>query len=118
MSNCEIFHITTAREAGKLFSKGEFHTESLARKGCIHCSLCHQVLPVLETIFYDYDELVILKISTKNLGQKLVYENRPDAKEMFPHIYGPVLVDDVLEVIPVTRNESGSWEGFEMHIKT
>jgi uncharacterized protein (DUF952 family) len=112
MNSCEIFHITNASDAGKLFSKGIYTTESLERKGCIHCSLRHQVKPVLEKLFSEHEDLVILKISTTGLGKKLVFENRPGEVELYPHVYGTIEVDDILEVIPFSKSEEGSWPEF------
>jgi len=79
---------------------------SLEQQGFIHCSLPHQLRAVAEANYDDVSDLVVLVIDEASLRAEVRYEDGGD-DQMFPHIYGPLPVSSVTEVIPVTRDETG-----------
>jgi uncharacterized protein (DUF952 family) len=108
--NPGLLHITerilweSAKRAGsyRISTRGI----SLEQQGFIHCSLPHQLRGVAEANYDDAGDLVVLVIDEASLPVEVRYENGGDG-ERYPHIYGPLPVSSVTEVIPVTRGESG-----------
>jgi uncharacterized protein (DUF952 family) len=78
---------------------------TLAEEGFIHCSLPHQ-LPAVARMLYgagDAQDLVVLVIDTGRLQVPVRYEAMAPGGEEFPHIYGPLPVDAVVDVHPWHR---------------
>src|SRR5215207_10800155 len=102
----ELFHLADRRqwEAARAAGRYEISTrgKTLAEVGFIHRSRRHQVRPVADAVFADADDLVLLTIDGDRVPAPIRYEG-PD----FPHIYGPLPVDAVVEVRPVTRDATG-----------
>jgi uncharacterized protein (DUF952 family) len=97
-----IYHVTTAAEWKAAQGKGHYESPSLANEGFIHCSADDaQVKGVLERYFADKTNLVKLVIDTAKLTSPFVYEWSPSTADTFPHVYGPINLEAVTEVIPL-----------------
>jgi uncharacterized protein (DUF952 family) len=103
----ELFHLTEAATWEAARAAGEYRQSTrgvtLEQQGFIHCGLRHQVRPVAERIYADAEDLVLLTIDPEGLPVRF----EPAEGEEFPHIYGPVPVDAVVNVVPVTRDGTG-----------
>ncbi len=92
-----IFHIAFADKWDAAKAEGEY-TEStrgrtLAEEGFIHCSYENQVQGVADFAFSDVTAtLVLLTIDPSRVEPEIKVEGG------FPHIYGPLAVDAVMEV--------------------
>lgn len=94
-----IYHVTTASEWNAAKEKGFYESPSLKEEGFIHCSQEHQLSGVLERYFTGAKDLVKLVIDTEKLTSKLVYDWSPTVQDTFPHIYGVINLDAVVEII-------------------
>ena len=94
-----IFHVTTAAEWNKGKQQGSYTSPSLEEEGFIHCSQQHQVEGVLERYFEEQTGLVKLVIDTDKLTSKYVFDWSPSMADTFPHIYGPINIDAVIEIV-------------------
>ena len=94
-----IYHVTTAAEWNAAQEKGFYEAPSLKTEGFIHCSEQHQVEGVLERYFENKTGLVKLVIDTSKLTSRYVQEWSPSIRDTFPHIYGPVNTDAVIDII-------------------
>jgi len=94
-----IYHVTTASEWKSAQEKGFYEAASLKTEGFIHCSEQHQLAGVLVRYFKDKDELVKLVIDTTRLKSRYVQEWSPSLMDTFPHIYGPVNAEAVIDII-------------------
>lgn len=94
-----VYHVTTKADWGKARQQGFYLAPSLADEGFIHCSQEHQVAGVLERYFEGQTDLVKLVIDTDKLTSKFVFDWSPSMADTFPHIYGPVNQDAVVDVI-------------------
>lgn len=97
-----IYHVTTTPEWTIARQNGFYETPSLKTEGFIHCSEEHQVAGVLERYFAGREELIKLVIDTDKLTSRYVQEWSPSVMDTFPHIYGPVNLDAVLKVEPIS----------------
>jgi uncharacterized protein (DUF952 family) len=94
-----IYHVTTAAAWNAAKENGFYEASSLKAEGFIHCSQEGQVAGVLERYFAGQTHLVKLVIDTSRLTSKYVFEWSPSTQDTFPHIYGPVNADAVIEVV-------------------
>ena len=93
-----IYHVTTAAEWESCQRKGVYTTPSLQAEGFIHCSADDaQVAGVLQRYFSDKSNLVKLVIDTGKLSSRFIYEWSPSTADTFPHVYGPINLDAVIE---------------------
>jgi uncharacterized protein (DUF952 family) len=105
----ELFHLTEAATWEAARAAGEYRQSTrgvtLEQQGFIHAGLRHQVRPVAERIYADAEDLVLLTIDPDKLTAPVRFE--PSDGEDFPHIYGPIPVEAVVNVVPVTRDDTG-----------
>lgn len=94
-----INHITYKSAWEAALEKGRYETASLDKEGFIHCSEDHQVDATLDRYYRGEKGLVKLVIDPSRLRSQLIHEWSPSNTETFPHIYGPVNLDAVQEVI-------------------
>lgn len=111
-----ILHITPRAAWLDAQKKGEYIAPSLASEGFIHCSTPSQALPVAEKFYKGQAGLVLLVIDPARLSADLKWEPPFDgtpppgvpAGEAFPHIYGPINLSAVVQVLdfePDSRNQ-------------
>lgn len=93
-----IYHITTRQEWNKAKEKGFYVAPSLQTEGFIHCSEAQQVDGVLRRYYQGKNGLLKLTIDIRKLNSELRYELAPSINENFPHVYGPINIDAVIEV--------------------
>lgn len=96
-----IYHVTTAAEWQEAKQKGFYDHPSLNEEGFIHCSQEHQVSGVLERYFAGKTDLVKLVIDTEKLTSKYIFDWSPSTHDTFPHVYGRINLDAVIEVVPL-----------------
>ena len=97
----EIYHVTTAQEWNNAKLTGFYESASLKDEGFIHCSEARQVAGVVERYFSSKTDLVKLVIDTSLLTSRYIQEWSPSTQDTYPHIYGPINVDAVTDVIAI-----------------
>ena len=66
-------------------------------------------LPYVYGKFYKGQAgLVVLRIDPERLNCPLIWENPHEKWKLFPHIYGPLNLDAVVEVVPLEEVLGGS----------
>ena len=93
-----IYHVTTEREWEEAKRNGFYIAPSLETEGFIHCSEASQVKGVLERYYSGKTELVKLVIDPQMLTSELKYELAPSVNQNFPHVYGPINLEAVINV--------------------
>ena len=93
-----IYHITTKNQWQKAQENGFYESPSLKQEGFIHCSEEGQVQGVIERYFAGQNDLVKLNIDTDKLTSRFVFEWSPSTQDTFPHVYGPINLDAVIDV--------------------
>ncbi len=116
MSNF-ILHATTRSAWLAAQASGEYAADSLAGEGFIHCSTAEQILGVADRFFAGQHGLVLLVIDPERLSSELRWEPGVDlATELFPHIYGPINLEAVADVLAFEPGPDGKFhlpEDFE-----
>ena len=96
-----IFHITDTATWQQSQVQGR-HTSStrgvdLVEEGYIHCSTADQWPGVIERYYAGATDLILLHVDEQALTSPLVYEQLPGAPDTFPHVYGPINLDAVVD---------------------
>jgi uncharacterized protein (DUF952 family) len=93
-----IYHVVTQQNWQIAQQRGFYAAESLALEGFIHCSTINQVKGVVERYYKNVPNLLLLHIDETKLTAPLKYELAPSINEEFPHIFGQLNLDAVVEV--------------------
>ncbi|WP_341925867.1 DUF952 domain-containing protein [Nocardioides psychrotolerans] len=101
-----IFHIATLADWEAARVSGSYTTSTigrtLAEEGFLHASRGDQWQGVRDRFYADVTEpLVLLVVETDRLTVPVVEEPVADSAETFPHVYGPLSPDAVINVIPL-----------------
>ncbi len=96
-----IYHIALPDAWEEAKQKGFYTHPSLKEEGFIHCSQEQQIAGVLERYFAGATGLLKLVIDTDKLTSKYVFDWSPSTQDTFPHVYGPVNIDAVTDVVPL-----------------
>ena len=106
-----IYHITP--RAGWLAAQqaGEYTAASLESEGFIHTSTREQVADTANRFYHGQAGLVLLVIDPARLRAELRYDPvlTHGAEQKFPHIYGPLNLDAVVDVLPFEPQPDGSF---------
>ena len=94
-----IYHVVTLADWQKALQQGFYEAASLATEGFIHTSKEEQVKGVLQRYYKDQTGLLLLHIDESKLTAPLKYELAPSVNEEFPHIYGRLNLDAVVQLI-------------------
>jgi len=88
----------------------------LSTVGFIHCSKPSQIVGVANTFYRGQQGLVLLVIDPLKLQAELKWEPPAEPEptharegELFPHIYGPLNLDAVIEILPFEPDEDGNF---------
>ncbi|MDG4791150.1 DUF952 domain-containing protein [Micromonospora sp. WMMD1102] len=105
-----IFHIAEEADWAAAQVAGDYRIStrgrSLADEGFIHASRRGQVLGVAEAAYSDAGPLLLLRIDPDRLSSP-VRDDEVAPEIVFPHIYGPLNLDAVVEVAPLARTADG-----------
>ena len=109
MMHEQIYHITTHTAWQEAKTQGVYQDSSLESEGFIHCSYAGQIVRTANRYFTGQDNLLILGINRNQTGCAVVDEDLYGANEQFPHVYGPIPMHAVFDVIPLRCNADGSF---------
>jgi len=97
-----IFHLTTPAEWAVAQDTGSVVPAGFASEGFVHCSTAAQLAGTIARHFAGQDALVLLRLHPSEVEADLRWEkSRPD--EHYPHVYRPLRLTDVAEVISWRR---------------
>lgn len=94
-----IYHVTTKAEWEKALSIGKYEAPSLFTEGFIHMSQKDQVAGVLDRYYKGVSNLVLLYVDENFLSAELKYELSPSLNQEFPHLFGALNVEAVVNVV-------------------
>jgi uncharacterized protein (DUF952 family) len=97
-----IYHVTTLKEWEAAKIKNEYTPVNFEQDGFIHCSVEKQIPGVLDRFYKGQTGLVKLKIEKEKVQRPVLFELAVDLDELFPHIYGALNLDSVVEVTAIS----------------
>ncbi len=104
----KLLHITSVEQWAISQSNGMHTDPSLESEGFIHCSGSEQVSGTASRFFEGRTDLLLLEIDPAALSSPLVYEDSYGHGE-FPHLYGPLNLDAVVDAVPFPPGDDGSF---------
>jgi uncharacterized protein (DUF952 family) len=109
-----IYHIATSADWERALADGEYTRstvdKTLAEEGFIHASQAAQVARTANKFYRGVSgDLVLLVIDEARVRAEVRYEDVPGAELPFPHIYGPLNADAVLEARPFGTGPDGTF---------
>ncbi len=105
-----IFHITTAAAWTDAQLLDEYSVFSLISEGFIHLSTAEQTLGSAARYYDDVTGLVLLQVDETRCAAELRWEppaHDPTSESRFPHLYGPLNLDAVLDARPLAKDAEG-----------
>lgn len=87
-------------------NNGEYRCESLDTEGFIHCCDRNQLVGVVSRYYQDVDDVVLLLLDADKITAALIRENTVGGSELFPHIYGPINSEAVIDTVPFGMNST------------
>jgi hemoglobin len=99
-----IFHLALRAEWQEALDSGRDYRRStlgtsLEDEGFIHCSFADQVQAIADLVYRGRSDVVLLEIDPSRLTAEVRVENLQGGTERFPHIYGPLPLQAVVQVI-------------------
>ena len=107
MTEQYIYHMTLPEDWNRAESKGEYHHPSLDDENFIHCSTKAQTEETANIYFKNSPQLLLLKIDPNKLTAKLQFDHSASRQQDFPHIYGPLNLDAVIDKALLTKDSHG-----------
>lgn len=107
-----IYHITSQSDWEAALTMGQYTAPSLLTEGFIHASTREQVVDTANRYYHGQYGIVLLVIDPEKTAPEIRYE----AVELrgqtvhFPHIYGPLNLEAVAEVIAFPPGEDGVFQ--------
>ena len=102
-----VYKICTIEDWDKAKENGKFEGSKKDKEdGFIHFSDKEQLKETFNKFFFNQSNLTLLKVDALKL-KNLIYEQISDGN-MFPHLYEPFEVINVVAEYEITLNEKGS----------
>jgi uncharacterized protein (DUF952 family) len=104
-----IFHIVPQAIWSDAQSQAAYQPASLGTEGFIHCSTREQLLGSATSHFHGQSHLVVLCIDEQRVAADIRYENLTGGALLFPHIYGPLNADAMVDVLELPQTAAGAF---------
>lgn len=96
-----LLHIAQVQDIDDAAESGSYRCASIEAEGFIHCCKPEQLQGVIDRYYNETKGLRLLQIDPELLHAKLVYENTVGGDELFPHVYGEINMDAVINIAPM-----------------
>jgi uncharacterized protein (DUF952 family) len=112
LSDLTTLHLTPRDVWERQLKQSEYVPEAYDKDGFIHCTDGDENLLSVANLFYKADsrEFVVLTIAVDRLIAEVKCE---DPGRIYPHIYGPLNTDAVIDLRSVGRGQDGKFERIE-----
>lgn len=106
-----IFHIATQAQWQQAQQAASYRAESLNTEGFMHCSTMDQILWVANTFYRGQSGLVLFCIDPERVQAEIRHEvvTGVPVNPRFPHIYGALNLDAIVEVVPFEPDDEGQF---------
>ncbi len=104
-----IFHITPRACWLQQQAGPHYRAASLSTEGFIHCSTREQLVESADLHFCGQSDLVVLCIAAQRVSAAIRYEDLSGRGVPFPHIYGSLNVEAVVDVLPLPPAPDGTF---------
>ncbi len=107
-----IYHSILKSDWDRIKLNSEYAPDSLTKDGYVHFSLLDQVIGITYFLYGDSsEEVLLLEVDETKLTPKIIFENNR-GHGRFPHAYGPINLDAVVNVYLLEKVGTGKTFGF------
>jgi uncharacterized protein (DUF952 family) len=99
-----IFHIVKKEDWVKP-TQNVYQSDTIKAQGFIHCCTAAQIDKILNQWFKGQRDLLLVEINVDLLKAKVKFENLEGGQELFPHIYGTINLDAVINEKMIANSE-------------
>ncbi len=127
MPDAPIYHLVPASYYRAQPLDQPYQPATFGQEGFIHCTAGQELLIKIANAYFDTlaEELLVLEIDSQELTALLKYElpipptGQPsagtanyavDSDLLFPHIYGPLNREAIVECFALQRNGANRWQ--------
>lgn len=103
-----ILHITETVQWEQAKVTGVYYNKTLDSEGFIHCSTIQQIARTANKFFVNQTGLILLCINSEKVQPEIKYEAVDGEK--FPHIYGALNSDAVVDAIAFPPDANGKFK--------
>lgn len=104
-----ILHCMEEKLWNKVKNKKFFGKNDLEKFGFIHCSTVEYFWRVAPNFKDVKEPLVLICIDENKLTSQIKYEDSDNFGRYYPHVYGEVNTDSVIQVLPFLRDDNGDY---------
>ena len=102
------YKVLTAEQMAKIERDGTFAGAPVdLADGYIHLSTCDQLTETVDKHFAGQTDLHVAAVDLGSFGTSLKWEPSRGG-QLFPHIYGPLLLETVIAYGPLERDANGA----------
>ncbi len=104
-----ILHLISEADWALARAAGEWRPPSLEAEGFIHCSKDEdQMLRVAQRLYAGRADLLALEVDAELVKSSVIYEPSRSG-EIYPHIYGPLPTETVVNVLRLEPDDKGNF---------
>lgn len=105
-----LFHIIAEHDWAVAQQAGQYRPAGLESEGFIHLSQKGQILRPANLLYQGRIDLILLVIDPQLVDAEVVYEPGSHGEaEDFPHLYGALNIDAVIETVDFPCGEDGTF---------
>ncbi|NGP76397.1 DUF952 domain-containing protein [Balneolaceae bacterium YR4-1] len=105
-----IFHVVKKEDWKTQKKDSRYHPETIDTEGFIHCSTGRNIEEVTNRLYSGEDDILLIIINTTLVDPEIRYENCGNSDIKYPHIYGPLNMDAVIDKIELASEDDGSYK--------
>ncbi|MGM0589145.1 MAG: DUF952 domain-containing protein [Bacteroidota bacterium] len=109
MEDYLLFHLVDQSEWKAAKQSNTYSPDSLKDEGFIHLSKGSQVEATANRLFKGKQDLLLLVIDKIRLAAPIKYEDTEGEGEKFPHLYGELNMDAVIDTIRLKPDDDGNF---------
>ncbi len=109
------YHYTPVEHFNTFGPGQDYFPPRFAEEGFIHCTDGAENMVKVVNRLYSSDprDYLVLYIDKERVKSPIKYE---DPAEIYPHIYGPLNLDAVVEKRPASRNPDGTFQAMHFEL--
>ncbi|HEY7049705.1 MAG TPA: DUF952 domain-containing protein [Jatrophihabitantaceae bacterium] len=107
-----ILHFCARSAWAAAQAQGEYRGDTLATEGFIHCSTAEQVHLPANALVRGRTDIVLLEVDPARVTAPVRWETgdpSDPASTQFPHVYGPIPIDAVVDVHDFVPGPDGTF---------
>ena len=105
-----IFHLVPKKKWHNNQRYGLYRPDLKDEEGFIHCSTADQVEDTANRFFKDQNNILLIVINYGKIQSDVKMEDTEGSGQEYPHIYGPLNMDAILDKIKLQSDEDGLFQ--------